>query len=129
MLGADAAKARRSANAMRTIFFATALFAVLLAVGAPCLSKPKFASAAIEAASIAYADFKSKLKSRTGDGELAAYLAEPDNYNIGISQTESVYIIVFVPRRSGSFKYLMGGGAEYQIRKSDMSIEGFVKGK
>lgn len=99
----------------------------LASVTTPCIGKT--GADALEAASVAYADFKVRLSSRSDAGDLAMYLADPKNYDIGISQTDVSYIVVFIPRRTGSYKYLIGGGAQYQIRKSDLSIVKFVGGK
>ena len=111
----------------------SALFAVILlavSAGAARGDDSRITSDAIRAANIAYIDFENRLSSRDDrEGALAAYVLNPKNYDIGISQTKETYIVVLRPRRVPPYEYLMGGGGQYFIRKSDLMIVRFVGNK
>lgn len=84
-------------------------------------------SSIIRAVQIAYADFENRLASRDDrEGELAEYILNPKNYDIGISQTRNLYIVVFLPRKLPPNEYLIGGGGQYLIRKADLTILKFI---
>lgn len=57
---------------------------------------------------------------------LLAYTKDPQNYDIGFSQTGDSYVVVFLQRRVPPFENVVGGGGEYHIRKSDLSVIKFV---
>ncbi len=54
--------------------------------------------------------------------ELLEFSRNPRNYDMGVSQTDDLYIVVFLPRRVPPFENVVGGGGEYRIRKSDLSV-------
>jgi hypothetical protein len=58
--------------------------------------------------------------------ELLAYAKNPQNYDLGFSQTGDSYVVVFLPRRVPPFENTVGGGGEYHIKKSDLSVIKFV---
>ncbi|UNK42109.1 hypothetical protein MNO14_14345 [Luteimonas sp. S4-F44] len=84
-----------------------------------------------KAASIAYEKFKIDLASEysghpvvEGAEKLLEFSREPGNYDMGVSQTEEFYIVVFLPRRVPHFENVVGGGGEYRIRKTDLALVG-----
>ncbi len=86
-----------------------------------------------EAARIAYAGFERELtKQYAGEvpnKETAALLdfsRDPRNYDMGISQTDDIYVVVFLPRRTPAFEYIIGGGGRLEISKSDSTIRRFI---
>lgn len=60
------------------------------------------------------------------DEDLLSFLMNPDNYDVGVSQTMDLYIVVFLPRRIPPFENVVGGGGVYYIRKSDLAVIRFA---
>lgn len=106
---------------------AVAFVLFLMSVGPGRGEDTTINSNAIRAANIAYLDFKNRLASRDDrEGELADYVLNPQNYDIGISQTKDMYLVVFLPRKVPPYEYLIGGGGQYLVKKSDFKIVKFT---
>ncbi|MBB3344729.1 hypothetical protein [Luteimonas sp. RC10] len=82
-----------------------------------------------KAAAIAYARFEVDLERGYSEHpisedtiELLVFSRNPGNYDMGVSQTNELYVVVFLPRRVPPFENVTGGGGEYRIRKSDLSV-------
>lgn len=87
------------------------------------------ASDVAKAANVAYARFSNDLAERYSDhpnieesAGLLEFSRNPRNYDMGVSQTDDLYIVVFLPRLVAPFENVAGGGIEYRIRKSDLSV-------
>lgn len=112
-------------RATLSALFLLSLLQINSARGDDRLSTPDVA----KAASVAYTRFVSELATRYSDHpileetvELLEFSRDPHNYDMGVSQTDDLYIVVFLPRRVPPFENVVGGGGEYRIRKSDLSV-------
>lgn len=109
---------------INSALLALALFAML--VGAARGEDSIINSDAVRAANIAYSDFERRLASRDDrEGELAEYVLDPRNYDIGVSQTRDMYVVVFLLRKAPPYEYVIGGGGHYHLRKEDFTIVNF----
>lgn len=74
---------------------------------------------AIEALKVASDKFSERLeKIKNGGSEHAGYMSQRSNYNVGVSESSDLYVVVFVP----SNRNIIGGGVEYRISKISMKI-------
>lgn len=86
-----------------------------------------------EAVSVAHIDFVEKLEELYSDEphpsaeQFTQYVRNPRSYSLGISETDDSYVVVFRLRRTPLFVNVVGGGAAYVIRKSDLSIVKFIE--
>lgn len=73
----------------------------------------------IEALNIASDEFDGRLqKIRDGKSTRADYMSQRKNYSAGLSESNDLYVIVFIP----TDKNIIGGGMEYRISKKDLKI-------
>lgn len=86
-----------------------------------------------EVVRIATKKFSEHLKEYYADEEAVPETADllefskgSESYSIGISQTDEMYIVVFLRRRVPPFERVVGGGGEYHFRKSDLAIIKFI---
>lgn len=78
----------------------------------------------LRAAEVARHDFSLKLKSFPAETEYDRFVENIDNYDIGLSGSGDVFVVVFKLRaRRGT---IAGGGGTYKIRKKDLAIINFV---
>jgi hypothetical protein len=88
-----------------------------------------FVADVAKAAAVAYARFEVDLEREYSEHpisedtvELLAFSRNPGNYDMGVSQTNELYVVVFLPRRVPPFEHVTGGGGEYWVMKSDLSV-------
>ena len=88
-----------------------------------------------EAVSVAHIDFVKKLEKwyavdpHPSAERLNDYVRNPSSYSVGISETDDSYVVVFRLKQTPLFMNVVGGGAAYVIRKSDLSIVKFIGNK
>lgn len=58
--------------------------------------------------------------------DLLEFAKNPESYSIGVSQTDTEYIVVFLRRRSAPFERVVGGGGEVHIRKAGLVVVDLV---
>ncbi|MEN5118181.1 hypothetical protein ABE488_12725 [Luteimonas sp. TWI662] len=82
-----------------------------------------------KAAAVAYARFEADFEREYSEHpisedtiKLLAFSRNPGNYDLGVSQTDELYVVVFLSRRVPPFENVTGGGGEYWVRKSDLSV-------
>jgi len=79
----------------------------------------------LRAAEVAYQDFSAKLdQGRTIQWEYSDYVGNIQNYDIGLSESDTSYIVVFLLKQ-GDVK-INGGGGEYKINKGDFRVMQFT---
>jgi len=94
--------------------------ALLLAAISPLHAQGK--SRILDAAETAREKFASELgKRKPSDWEWEKYVSNVDNYDIGLSESPELYVVVFTPRE----KRIRGGRYEYWVSKSDLKIVKF----
>ncbi|MFK3651112.1 hypothetical protein ACI2IY_22150 [Lysobacter enzymogenes] len=73
----------------------------------------------IEALNVASDEFDGRLqKIKDGKSTHADYMSQRKNYSAGLSESNELYVVVFVP----TDKKIIGGGMEYRISKKDLKI-------
>src|SRR5690606_8115140 len=118
----------------RTLAAMLALLSIMLMRSEPAWSVDKTSEPSIASAvGVAYERFENELAVEysgqvTGKeaGALSRFVGNPRNYDVGVSQTRDLYIVVFLPRRISPFENVVGGGGEYHIRKSDLKVVKFT---
>lgn len=77
----------------------------------------------VGALNVALGKFSDKLaKIDKSKSDHAKYMSQSENYDVGISESRGVFIIVFLPKN----RNIIGGGAEYHVRRDDFEIVKFV---
>jgi hypothetical protein len=79
--------------------------------------------AIITAAEVARENFETQLAKDTSEWKYASYVKDVENYDIGISQNQNSYVVVFILRKRGT--HLKGGGGEYHVDKTTLRITRF----
>lgn len=110
---------------MRSTLLVVLLLALFFWIGKAFAGEQKPSSNVVDATRVAYEDFEKRLAERTDrEGNLAQFVLNAKNYDVGVSQTDSEFVVVFKPKQTP--RRILGGGGQYFIRKSDLSIVGFM---
>ena len=80
----------------------------------------------LEAADVALIDFKARLARDPDDWEFAKHAKSISSYSIGLSESQTSYVIVFRLRDIPGQGPFQGGGAMYYVDKKALKVQRFV---
>ena len=80
----------------------------------------------LEAAEVAANDFKGRLARDPDDWEFAKHVKSISSYSIGMSESQTSYVIVFKLRDIPGQGPFQGGGAMYYVDKKALKVQRFV---